>query len=132
MLNLFRGGSGSAEYARGDVDQPASGIAAPEVAAQYFRRLRLYNASVVASGLIIVGASVCAVFLHGLPGRIIAFVVGVLLAVGVSAASQLFFRCPACDYVFWTGWLHTEPKWHACPSCGIQFTAERKLRWPAL
>ena len=132
MLNPFRLGKSHPGHARGDVDQPASGIATADVAVEYFRRLRLYNATVVVSGLLLVGASVGAVFLHGTLWRLGALVSGVLLSVAVRISSDFFFRCPACGYTFETGPWYTEPKWHACPSCGIQFTAERKLRWPAL
>lgn len=114
------------------MDQPASGIATPEVAAEYFRRLRLYNLTVVVSGLLVIGASACAVFLDGFLWRFGGFVGGLLLSLAVRFSSDFFFRCPACGYVFVTSPWYTEPKWHACPSCGIQFTAERKLRWPAL
>jgi hypothetical protein len=114
MLNLFRVGKNRARYARGDVDQPPSGIATPELAAAYFRS----------------GASVFAVLWHDGFWRLGAFVSGVLLSTAARASSDFFFRCPACGYTFETGPWHTEPKWHACPSCGIQFTAERKLRWP--
>ena len=130
MLKPLR--SGIPAHAPGGVDKLATGIATPEQAADYFRRLRLYHITIVVSGLVILGASVGAVFLHGASWRIGAFVSGLLISIAVRALSQFFFRCPACDYIFKTGRWHTEPKWHACPSCGIQFTPERKLRWPAL
>lgn len=132
MANLFRSDRSVPRYARGDADQPPSGIATPEVAAQYFRRLRLYNATVVVSALLIVGAAASAVLLQGFLWRLGGLVAGVAISLAVRVSSEFFFRCPACDYVFETGPRHTEPKWHACPSCGIQFTAQRKLRWPAL
>jgi rRNA maturation endonuclease Nob1 len=87
---------------------------------------------VVVSGLLIVAAAVSAVLLQGVLWRLGAFFGGILLSIAVRTLSQFFFRCPACGYICETGPWHTEPKWHACPSCGIQFTAERKLRWPAL
>lgn len=132
MLNFFRADRRNPKYARGDVDQPPSGIATPEVAAEYFRRLWLYHVTVVISGLFMVAGAAGAAFLEGALWRFGALLGGILLAFAVSASSEFFFRCPACGYIFETGPRHTEPKWHACPSCGIQFTPERKLRWPAL
>ena len=122
----------SPRYARGDPDQPPSGYATPEVAAKYFRRLRLYNIAVVSSFLLIVAGAGGAALLHGTGWSIVVFIAGFLLSLVVSLSTDSFFRCPACGYIFQTGKYGGEPKWHACPSCGIQFTSERKLRSPSL
>jgi vacuolar-type H+-ATPase catalytic subunit A/Vma1 len=53
MVKPFRVGSSSAGHAPDENDKPATSIAAPEVAAQYFHRLRLYNLSVVGNSLLV-------------------------------------------------------------------------------
>ena len=132
MVNAFRVGSTSAGHAPDENDRAATSIAAPELAAEYFRRLRRYNIAAVAGFLLLFTVGIPLVYLDGWLWRTGAALLLFAMAVGVRLAGSYYFRCPACEYEFQTGPYFTEPKWHACPNCHTQFTAERKLRWPAL
>ena len=132
MVNPFRVGSSSAGHAPDENDKPATSIAAPEAAAQYFHRLRLYNLSVVGGSLLACMSVVPFAFLHGWLWRVGLAALMFLAGMVIRLSTSLFFRCPVCDYQFETGRYYTEPKWHACPNCHTQFTAKRTLRCPPL
>ena len=125
-------GSGSAGHAPDENDKPATSIAAPDVAARYFRRLRLYNAGAIVSFLLLFAVGIPITLLHGTFWRFGGAALIFALSLFLRLASSHFFRCPACEYNFQTSPWFTEPKWHTCPACHTQFTPERRLRWPAL
>jgi hypothetical protein len=112
------------------LDEAPTSIASPEIAAEYSRRLRLYNLTVAASTLFLMGGVFCAVLVPNLLLRVVGSGVCFVLWLVMMCWPTQFFRCPACDYIFRAGWWCAEPKWHQCPSCRTQFTKERTLRWP--
>lgn len=114
------------------LNEAPTGIASSEIAAEYFRRLRMYNLTVAARALFLIGGSLWAVLVPHLLGRVVGIGVCFILWIVMMCLAGRFFRCPACDYVFITAPRHSEPKWHQCPSCRVQFTKERALRWPNL
>jgi hypothetical protein len=132
MNCLFERGSGSAGHAPDENDKPATSIASPEIAALYFRRLRRYNLGAVSSFALVFMIGIPLTQLHGMFWRIGGAVFILAVSLFIRLAASHFFRCPACDYNFQTSPYFTEPKWHTCPACHIQFTPERRLRWPAL
>ena len=132
MNSLFERGSGSAGHAPDENDKPATSIASSDVAAQYFRRLRLFNIGAVVSFLLLFAVAIPIMQLDGILWRAGGAVLIFAASIFVRLATSHFFRCPACEYQFQTGGCFTEPKWHTCPACHTQFTPERRLRWPAL
>ena len=111
-------------------DEAPTQVASSEMEAEYFRRLRLYNFSVAARVALVIGGSFCVVLISNVLIRVVGSGLCALLWVVMLCLQTKFFRCPACDYIFATGPWQSEPKWHQCPSCRMQFTKERKLRWP--
>lgn len=124
-------GSGSAGHAPDENDQPATSIASPEVAALYFRRLRVFNLGVIGSVLILFAAAIPVFFVSNTFWRIAGVCLVFVFSVSIRIITGSFFRCPVCNYEFLTSSYFTEPKWHVCPNCHTQFTPERRLRWPA-
>src|ERR1043166_4486074 len=100
MNTTFDRGSGSAGHAPDENDKPATSIASPEIAALYFRRLRIYNLGVIASCLLLFAIVIPLAHLHGIFWQVGGVVLLFSLSLFVRIAASHFFRCPACGYEF--------------------------------
>jgi hypothetical protein len=113
------------------VDEPPLSIASPEIAAEYFRRLRWNRWCSFGFFFFMIAGATGVQLLPGVVWRIVCSVVcfcGWFLCLLLPGK---FFSCPACGYFFAQGRYKSEPKWHQCPSCRVQYTPTRVLRvWP--